>query len=121
MHSGRKNLLRVQQAESPRRSLCRERPSNNRSQRAQAVNVVDVPSHGIVTSEPADSSDEDVWLNSVSGPAKPIGHKAVVSLNINHQPVEMIYDPGAAQSVISESLWHRLGKPPLKASPTLIA
>ena len=33
----------------------------------------------------------------------------------------MLYDPGAARSVISEQTWRKVGAPPLKPTDTLVA
>ncbi|KFD47461.1 hypothetical protein M514_11622 [Trichuris suis] len=50
-----------------------------------------------------------------------VGNKAVVPVRLNCYEMEMIYDPGATRSVVSENMWQKIGKPPLEAAPALIA
>ena len=46
---------------------------------------------------------------------------ARLEARINDVRVKVLYDPGAAQSVISEQTWRKVGAPPLKPTNTLVA
>ncbi len=41
--------------------------------------------------------------------------------NLNGCKIKMLYDPGAAYSVISKSVWQRIGAPQLTPTPSLLA
>ena len=49
------------------------------------------------------------------------GCAARLEAEINDVRVKMLYDPGAARSVICEQTWRKVGAPPLKLTDTLIA
>ena len=49
------------------------------------------------------------------------GQAARLSVLLNGVRVQMLYDPGAARSVISEQIWKRIGSPYLSSADTLVA
>lgn len=49
------------------------------------------------------------------------GRKAIVHAELNGHEVKMLYDPGAAFSVISKSTWKAIGSPQLRSTPNLMA
>lgn len=49
------------------------------------------------------------------------GKKIFLDVVINGRKMEMLYDPGAAYSVISERLWKKVGSPKLAATENLVA
>uniref|UniRef100_A0A5S6QT12 RNA-directed DNA polymerase n=1 Tax=Trichuris muris TaxID=70415 RepID=A0A5S6QT12_TRIMR len=86
----------------------------------QRVNALGIYGNRVASPDSSEASDKEMSLNSISA-VGPSCHKAIVPVKINHERLEMIYDPGATQSVISEQMWHTLGKPPLQAAPALVA
>uniref|UniRef100_A0A5S6QLD9 RNA-directed DNA polymerase n=1 Tax=Trichuris muris TaxID=70415 RepID=A0A5S6QLD9_TRIMR len=86
----------------------------------QRVNALGIYGNRVASPDSSEASDKEMSLNSISA-VGPSCHKAIVPVKINHERLEMIYDPGATQSVISEQMWHTLGKPPLQAAPVLVA
>uniref|UniRef100_A0A5S6Q0K3 RNA-directed DNA polymerase n=1 Tax=Trichuris muris TaxID=70415 RepID=A0A5S6Q0K3_TRIMR len=88
--------------------------------KARAINALNSCPDKIALSDTSEPSDHEISLNSISvvGPA---GQKAVVLVKLNRYELEMIYDPGATQSVISENIWNKIGSPPLETAPALIA
>ena len=49
------------------------------------------------------------------------GQAARLKVLLNGVRVQMLYDPGAARSVISEQIWKRIGSPYLSSADTLVA
>ncbi|KFD60690.1 hypothetical protein M514_27121 [Trichuris suis] len=47
--------------------------------------------------------------------------KAVVTVKVEHRKLRMLYDPGAAHSVVDKATWVTLDCPPLKEAPDLVA
>uniref|UniRef100_A0A5S6QLW0 RNA-directed DNA polymerase n=1 Tax=Trichuris muris TaxID=70415 RepID=A0A5S6QLW0_TRIMR len=47
--------------------------------------------------------------------------KAVVTVIVDNRRLKMLYDPGAAYSVIDKTTWDWLGRPPLKEAADLLA
>uniref|UniRef100_A0A5S6QWN3 Peptidase A2 domain-containing protein n=1 Tax=Trichuris muris TaxID=70415 RepID=A0A5S6QWN3_TRIMR len=47
--------------------------------------------------------------------------KAVMTVIVDNRRLKMLYDPGAAYSVIGETTWDLLGRPPLKEAADLLA
>ena len=52
---------------------------------------------------------------------KSTGRFAVLSARLNGHTLQMLYDPGAAFSVISKQVWLRIGSLPLSPIPDLLA
>ncbi|GJQ74628.1 hypothetical protein Trydic_g21481 [Trypoxylus dichotomus] len=48
-------------------------------------------------------------------------NKIMISANINDYECEMLYDPGAAHSVVGQDLWMRIGGPTLSKTRNLVA
>jgi transposase InsO family protein len=59
-------------------------------------------------------------LNTVNS-IRRIGQQAIVNAMINNKQIKMVYDPGAMFTVISESIWQKIGKPQLRPVPKLEA
>ena len=71
--------------------------------------------------EDDENLDQDVRdslenVRSVKDPSR-----ATIQVNINGQPIEMEFDTGASQSIISEQLWTELGNPKLSVASPLTA
>ena len=73
------------------------------------------------------SDDDDQDISCGGGEMNTIhiwavkGCAARLEAEINGVRVKMLYDPGAAQSVISENTWRKVGAPSLKPTDTLVA
>ena len=59
-------------------------------------------------------------LNMIAS-VKHNGRLAVLHAKLNGHKLRMLYDPGAAFSVISHSTWQQIGSPPLSPVPNLMA
>lgn len=49
------------------------------------------------------------------------GSKVIISVELNKQPISMLYDPGAACSIIGERMWKNIGSPTLSPCKDLTA
>ena len=49
------------------------------------------------------------------------GQAAQLNVLLNGVRVSMLYDPGAARSVISEQVWKKIGSPYLSSVDSLVA
>lgn len=49
------------------------------------------------------------------------GNKAIINVKLDEIPFSMLYDPGAAQTVLSKKIWEKLGSPELTSAQNLMA
>ncbi|CAB0009028.1 unnamed protein product, partial [Nesidiocoris tenuis] len=63
------------------------------------------------------SSDSDQEIRKIGKE----GNKALLDITINGEIIEMIYDPGAAQTVVSKEVWMKIGQPKLLPTQDLFA
>ncbi|KFD64419.1 hypothetical protein M514_04356 [Trichuris suis] len=91
-----------------------------RDQNSRALNLLSSHSGRDSLSDSSGRSVQEISLDSISA-VDLVGNKAVVPVRLNCCEVEMIYDPGATRSVVSETTWQKIGKPPLEAAQALIA
>ncbi|CAB0003997.1 unnamed protein product, partial [Nesidiocoris tenuis] len=77
-------------------------------------------SDGRKSKETTDSSDQEDAEAAIRKIGK-FGSKAMLDVSINNEIVEMIYDPGAVQTVINRTIWEQIGSPKLKPTRDLLA
>jgi transposase InsO family protein len=90
------------------------RPQQQQRRQVRAVKVNDWSDMSDVDS---DQTYND--LNTIA--AVRAGQYAVLSVQLNKHSVQMLYDPGAAFSVISRREWQRIGSPRLLPAADLVA
>lgn len=71
------------------------------------------------TDSSSSSTDDYLVTNKICSLHE--GTRAMLSIKINNIKVKMLYDPGAASSVISKHLWEKIGSPALKRTTNLTA
>uniref|UniRef100_A0A5S6QM96 RNA-directed DNA polymerase n=1 Tax=Trichuris muris TaxID=70415 RepID=A0A5S6QM96_TRIMR len=90
----------------------------NSQKRKRVVNTIGVTTMN--DSSYSDSSNTDTGLHRIAT-VDGFNRRAVVKVELNGHLMEMLYDPGACYSVISEKIWKVLGCPKLHRAPALVA
>ena len=76
-----------------------------------------------IQEEEAQSEDSNSSTNtsSIRQTGISTAKKVLVPVKLNNQTIDMLYDPGAAFSVIGKNIWQQIGAPALKKSRNLVA
>ena len=92
---------------------------HRREKHTRKLNTV---GHGSSTDGPEESDIDDIDsdINVVHVRALK-GLSARLTITINKHRVKMLYDPGAARSIINEHIWKRIGSPALQPTVPLVA
>lgn len=85
-------------------------------QKERATNNVRPSSSASSRSSSTDKSEARMSIRALQA-----GSKVMLDVRLNNIYVEMLYDPGAEESVISKRVWQHIGSPMLEATPNLVA